>query len=259
MITLTKAKLVKNEQLPGQVLSNRLKFVTMLTQSVAKELGAGWLVFEKGGAVRGGFDIVELDATFPEATVIHEVGKMSRLKLQGVTASHFRAYRLGDGKKKPKKLMLSFRVEHAGPPFELMDHMLKIGKGEGECTIEAPKQQTLPTLGPGFTDPDKDGRFPGTEPAASKKIGKTAIGHLYAVEAVGGWYWGASGQAAKQIHQNPLRMANGPMESEQAALQAGAADLTEFLEKHASKVRGAEKEAATKLAEWAQAVGNPKA
>ncbi len=260
MITLTKAKMVANLQAPGAPLKNKIKFVTMLTQAVARDLGAPWLLFEKGGVIRAGFDTVGLDANFTGATLTHDVTVMktsNKLKLEGVEVGHFQAHRLGDGKKKPKRLMLTFLVAYSGNPFELLEHMLKIGKADGDVTIQAPEQQNLPEMG--TSTPDKDGRFPNTEPTASKKIGRGTIGHLYAVEAVGGWYWGAAGQTPKEIHQNPLRMANGPLESEQAALQAAAKDLTEFLEKLIKKLRGPEKEATVKLGEWAAAIGNPKA
>ena len=145
MIKLTTARLVRNVQKPGQVLTNSLIYTALLTHQIARDLGAGWLVFEKGGAVRSGFDSVALDAEFNDATITHSRDKISTLTLSGVRVSKFTAHRLGDGKKKPKKLMLSFHVEHVGNPFELQEHMIKLGKGDGDLTIDAPEQLELAT------------------------------------------------------------------------------------------------------------------
>jgi hypothetical protein len=260
MTTLIKAQLYKNEQTTGKVLKNKLSFVALLTQKEAVELGVPWLVFEKGGAIREGFTNIALQAQFIDATLTHDVGKINKLELNGVEVSHFAAKRLGDGKKKPKKVMLVFSAFYDGPPFQLQEHLLKVGRGEGDLIIKAPEQlQITEASASAVAVPDDDGRFPGIKPITAKKFGKAAVAQLFVVESKQGWHWGFQAQLAKAIEVNPLRIENGPSESEAAALHIASRKLADWALGHGRKLRGAEKQTAGLMIEWAEKIGNPQA
>lgn len=259
MTTLIKAKLYKNEQTTGKVLRNKLFFAALLTQKEAVDLGVPWLVFEKGGAIREGFANIALSAQFVDATLTHDVAKINKLELAGVEVSHFAAKRLGDGKKKPKRVMLVFQAFYNGPPFDLQEHLLKCGQGEGDLVIKAPEQQTLAVVSDAAVVADVDGRFPKVKPFLIKKFGKAAIARVFVTESAGGWYWGLEAQLAKATEINPLRIENGPIASEAEALLVATSSLSDWGLEHGKKLRGEEKKTATAMIEWAEKIGRPQA
>lgn len=142
MIKLNEVQLLDVHLTPG---ANKVKSVLVfsgtLTTGIVKELGAS-IVIDKGGIIKSGFDSLKFSAGYRDATVKH-FHKVSNLEMNGCIVDNFLAHRIG-GKKKPKKMLVSFRVTYGGPPFQLVEHMLKLGKGEGEMTVDAPEQQDLP-------------------------------------------------------------------------------------------------------------------
>jgi len=48
------------------------------------------------------------------ATFTHEIEKIGKLELVGCEVGKFKVFRTGDGRKKPKRLMLAFSVTTAG-------------------------------------------------------------------------------------------------------------------------------------------------
>jgi hypothetical protein len=138
MITFEKAQITGVEHKIGNgAVISQIKVSASLTAKIANELGAHWILMDKEQTVKDGFKSVELDAELSNIRIRFEVPKLGHvLELTSERAEQFKCLRKGDGKKKPKRLMVQFRIQHSGSPFELLEHMIRVGGTEGVLTIE---------------------------------------------------------------------------------------------------------------------------
>ena len=139
-------------------VSSRIKVAAVFTAKVAQALNAKWVLFDKEQLVKDGFKSVELDAEVKNIGIRFEVPKLGgALDLTSESATNFKVLRMGDGKKKAKKLMVQFRIQHAGSPFELLEHMIRVGGAEGTLTL-TPLQKEM------FEEAQKAGRITTSKP-----------------------------------------------------------------------------------------------
>lgn len=249
MITLEKAKIVGDVQVPDLVLKNKVRIVAQLTEKSADALGVKWLLFDSKGVIRQGAQAIELDHVYDGAVVSHEIAKVGRLKLAAVQASKFKVFRVGDGKKKPKRLMLAFTILHCGSPFELVEHMIKCGKGEGSVTIEAPEQMKLDGgAAEGVEISVADMAAFTEQPIKRQYSAKRGWSANITVTAMGGGF-GVTRRA-----QSPTKKLSqgvpGIYSSEQEALEWGALEVKRWAEKIAAGGTRPEKREALKLVDW---------
>lgn len=245
MITLEKAKIVGNVQVPDLVLKNKVRIVAQLTEKSADALGVKWLLFDSKGVIRQGAQAIELDHVYAGAVVTHEIAKIGKLELAAVQASRFKVFRVGDGKKKPKKLMLAFTVLHSGSPFELVEHMIKCGKGEGIVTVEAPQQMRLD----GEEGTRVEMRVESERPVKREYLGKRGWSANITVAAVADGF-----EVTRRANSPTKKMSQGVpgrYSSEQEALEWGALEVKRWAEKIVAGGTRPEKREAAKLVEWA--------
>jgi len=118
----------------GNAVTSKMKIVAIATPEVACALGAQCLL-DRGILVTRGFNVVELDFSMKNLRVTHVVPKISTVVTNSETAFRFRLFRKGDDAKEDKKLMVSFVVQHNGSPFEILEHLMKVGEAEGLCAL----------------------------------------------------------------------------------------------------------------------------
>lgn len=263
MIHLEKAKIGRAVQiLTGDVVKIRIPFVALMTQAVAVDLDAKWLLFEKGATVRGGFNAVDLEQTFADATVVHTIKKLSTLTLKGVMAHKFRAYRMGDGKKKPRRVMLSFFVDFVANPFPTIEHLMKCGRGDGEVTINFPEQKILP--GTGLVEPNENGVFVDVKPVARFKCNDKSFkcndkgfkADFTVCESEAGFHCGWYAQAGKQNTAMALEAARiYPTETD--AIQTAAKGIYDLAFQVNEKGARQHRPLARLMMDWASAYINP--
>lgn len=119
----------------------RIQLVAIATSKVARSIDAGWLL-DKNSLLRHGFSLTKSDFVLVSARLKHAVDKLSQIEVVSDKVHQFKVFRIGDGKKQSKRLMISLAADVVGPPFEVLEHWLKIGGGEGVCTLE-PMQAEL--------------------------------------------------------------------------------------------------------------------
>lgn len=250
VIHFEKAKIIGNAQVSGLTLINKLRVVSLMTAKAADELGARWLVFDREAVIRSGFTSTELDAVFLGATFVHEVEKIGKLELVGCDVGKFKAFRTGDGKKKPRRLMLAFTVTYRGGPFDLQEHLIKCGRGEGACSVAAPQQEEMfkkeaAKQAPSAPDPEMMEAAPlvliyfaKSGWAANVTVAEVAEGFEMTRRAA---------SPTKKLKQGPpVKYA-----SESEAREEGARQIQGWAEKIAAGGTRPEKREAQKLAEWA--------
>lgn len=271
MIVLEKAQITVNHQLTGQQLVNRISLVSTLTEAVAEELGAGWL-FDDANIARPGYKSLDLDTSFTNADFKHEIPKIGLLTLKAVTAKKFRCYRVEDGKRKSKRLMVAFVVEFGGKPFELIEHMIHVGRGEGVCTIhpgeaqqgviaevEAPRAQGAKRIEILKKPEDNAVRYnipkkPKDNVVRYKSPHKSFMAELFTTEGQEGYFWGCVATVGPQKIKMPVTKEMGPFASEGEALEQAALSVySKALHLHDTTKEGSESQVnAGKIARWAQ-------
>lgn len=117
----------------------------ILTADIANVIGCRWLLFDKEQIPKAGYTAIQLDIEYVDLRMKFAAPAAARNSDKGLDmyvskASHFEVYRSG-GKKKAKRLMVSFRLDYSGPPFELIEFWLR-GEMEGTCTL-VPRQAEL--------------------------------------------------------------------------------------------------------------------
>lgn len=245
MITFEKAKIAGNVQRCGVVMTNDVRLVSELTAGIATALDARWLLFDGKMVVRSGFKSTDLDSVFVGATFTHEIAKIGKLELNGCEVSKFKVFRTGDGKKKPKKLMVAFSVRYTGAPFDLVEHLIKVGKGEGLCSVSAPQQERL------FEGGKAEDRSAQETDAAPLKLdyasrrGWSANVTVAAV-ADGFEVTRRANSPSKKLKQVPP----AKYASEMQARQEGIGDIRRWAEKIAATGERPEKREAGKLIDW---------
>lgn len=153
-IVFEKARIAAVEhKIHAGAVTSRLKVVAIATAKIARALGARWLL-DKDALVKQGFTSVELDYALKNVRAKHAIDQVHAVELVSDLVTKFKVFRKGDDNKKSKRLMVSFQVHHTGSPFEMLEHLMKVGEGEGVCTL-VPLQREL------FAGNDK--------PAAAKK------------------------------------------------------------------------------------------
>lgn len=131
-------------------VSSRVKVVAIATAKIARAIGARWLL-DKDALVKAGFTSVELDYVLKNVRAKHSIDKLANLEMISELVTKFKVFRKGDDSKKSKRLMVSFQVHHSGSPFELLEHLMKVGEGEGVCTL-------IPMQAEMFEAPAKSGK-----------------------------------------------------------------------------------------------------
>lgn len=116
------------------VVTSRVKVVAIATAKVARAIGARWLL-DKDALVKQGFTSVELDYELNGVRLKHAIDKVASLEVTADLVNKFKVFRKGDDNKKAKRLMVSFVAHTSDPPFPLLEHLLKVGSGEGTCTL----------------------------------------------------------------------------------------------------------------------------
>lgn len=135
---------IENKIQHGHCLS-RIKIAALFDATVAKKMNAQWIVFDNKRDIREGFNELGLAYEMRDFTFRFEVPKMPDqvLEIGSELAGKFKVMRSGDGKKKPKKLLIKFVVEHHHNPFSLLEWLLKVGGAQGALTLTT-KQASLP-------------------------------------------------------------------------------------------------------------------
>lgn len=145
-IKLAKASLTGMQMLKRNGLYiTRLSFHAEFDRSAAKAIGAEYTVFDKQSEIRTSYTGMDLDFKMAELKLRFAIPKMEdkALDLRSHSADNFKLKRKGDGKKKPSKLMVLFRVTHVGQMHELFDWWMQFGGQEGLLEL-APQQAELP-------------------------------------------------------------------------------------------------------------------
>jgi hypothetical protein len=133
-IVFDKARLADVKLAPAAA-SYKIKVVAIATPRVAKAIGAPWLL-DRGALVRSGFNLAKTDFVLNSARLKHSLDK-TQLEVVSDRVTQFKLFRTGDGKKDAKRLMVCFVAHVVGAPFETLEHWLKVGEGEGTCTLIA--------------------------------------------------------------------------------------------------------------------------
>lgn len=132
-IVFEKARIAGIELKPDS--SGRVKIIALATSDIASALGAPWLLDEHA-LVKQGFASVQLDKTMKDMRAKHTLATAS-LELVSAVVKKFKVFHRGDNVKKTTRLMVSFSVEYAGGMFELLEHVMKVGSGEGICILSS--------------------------------------------------------------------------------------------------------------------------
>lgn len=260
---------IENKIQHGHCLS-RIKIAALFDATVAKKMNAQWIVFDNKRDIREGFNELGLAYEMRDFTFRFEVPKMPDqvLEIGSELAGKFKVMRSGDGKKKPKKLLIKFVVEHHHNPFSLLEWLLKVGGAQGALTLTT-KQASLP-LAEGKPESERrevvaDKRFPQPNQhgvyrlsdAMSERINVDQkrfarvyvlqIGNDEFINAVQ-WQFGTGG------HSEPLSRSVRPRAfvSRDAAFRAALSRVAEGVESFmAIAVPEADRKAARKIADWA--------
>lgn len=253
MITFEKARIVGNAQITGLQLTNKLRVVTIVDEKIAKMLGVQWMLFDSKGIIRPGAHDFGLDNDYNGAVFTHEIPRLGKLQLEAVQATKFQVKRLGDGKKKPKKLMLVFQVIYSGAHLELQEHLIKMGKGDGIVTIVAPEQLQLGNQ-EGGTLVDMSPAPAGADPIKKDYSSKRGWSANITVTAVADGF-----EVTRRANSPSKKLKQGPpakFGSEQEALEEGALDINRWATKIGTSGTRPEKREAVKLIEWCYGISN---
>lgn len=280
-IIFDKARITAVEhKISSGVVTSRLKVVAIATAKIARAIGARWLL-DKEALVKQGFSSVELDYALKNVRLKHGIEKVAHVELVSELVTKFKVFRKGDDNKKSKRLMVSFQAHHSGSPFELLEHLMKVGEGEGTCTLiglqaemfpkttaepkpktkgrqitlpSAPKKTPPTKLKPLPSDqPNAHGVFATAKPVAQYKGGeKRFYAALFAVEVEYGYVAGYHVQAG-HAGQAAMPVKDGPYYGTEAdTLQAAAKVVIELAGNVARTGIRSHKREAEKMVEWAE-------
>jgi hypothetical protein len=149
-------------------VSSRVKVVAIATAKIARAIGARWLL-DKDALVKQGFTSVELDYELKNVRVKHAIEKVASLEVVADLVTKFKVFRKGDDKKKAARLMVSFVVHTTEPPFTLLEHLMKVGAGEGACTLVPLQAEMFDTPKEAKPKPSRQKKLPLEPPAAKKR------------------------------------------------------------------------------------------
>lgn len=244
MIEFEKAKIVRNEQTGGAQLINRLRVVAVVNEKIATALGVRWTLFDKNGVIRHGPTSIELDNIYEDAGFHLQIGAKAELSLEGVTAGKFKLFTQGDGKKKPKRMMVAFVLRHAGSAkgtsgLMLQEFLMSYITAEGKCRLKYAEQGEL--LGEKTTEIAPQMRT-FKEGGYTAMIAVSEVPEGYAVIRK------AASTRGSKLPQKPPDVSP----SEQEALAIGAYDIRVWADKIVASAKSkAEQKHAAKLSEWA--------
>jgi hypothetical protein len=269
-IQFEKSIIVGNQQVTGQQLTSKVRVVAILDEKGAEKLGVRYSLFQHNGVIRFGPKAIELEIQFDNAWFSHEIPRIGKLTLPGCTISKLKAFRTGDGKKKPKRMMLAFQVAYTGGPFELIEHMVKIGRGAGVSVIKptAEQMELVPPEEP-TEDPAPDVTLHSLHLTTGERVDREAgevtvevvrdpvsltydqkgwTARITLAEAEGGY---SVVYAAKSPNRKLPARAPMVFTSETNARQAGALAIKGWCDKVIAGGTKPEKREATKMLSWA--------
>lgn len=265
-IVLETGKIIGNTQITGQQFTNKLRVVSQLTPQVAELMGVRYTLFQKDGVIRFGAKAVELEVEYENAWFIHEIDKVARLELPGVSVGKFKAFRVGDGKKKPKKMMISFQVIHVGNPFPLTEHLMKVMRGVGRATIKPTEEQqtgmfsaevvpdeklAAEQAAKGWPTPDGNGHYNAKPIAKYKSNDKKWTASLFTLELATGWTMAFSCTWGTGKQEIPLVESSEPFSSETEAISWAANLIIQEMRDKCEKGSAVSKREARKMRDWA--------
>lgn len=116
-------------------ITSKIKIIATLTAAAADVMDAKWVMFDKQSHPKGGYKSIELDFEMKNFKFDFWIDKVASLNLTSELATKFKVVRVGDGKKKARRLAVRFEVHHAGSPFELLEHLIRIAGAQGNLSI----------------------------------------------------------------------------------------------------------------------------
>lgn len=280
-IIFEKARITAVEhRITAGTVTSRLKVVAIATAKIARAIGARWLL-DKDALVKQGFSSVELDYALKNVRLKHGIEKVANLELVSEMVTKFKVFRKGDDAKKAKKLMVSFQAHHTGSPFELLEHLMKVGEGEGTCTLIGLQAEMFPEnaaepkpksrgrqieipSAPKKSAPKKDhplppdqanahGVFATAKPVQQYKGGEKCFNAVLFVVEVEFGYVAGYGVQAGHAARAAMPSKDGPYYGTEAdALQAAARVVVELAGNVARTGIRSHKREAAKMVAWAE-------
>ncbi len=167
-ITFDDARFTRIEQRLGNGIVNVIHAAATMTAQIADAMEARWVMFDKQAEAKAGYRKIETDYEIGAHKMRVAVPRMDKvLELTCEKASHFVVMRSGDGKKKPRKLMVCFKVFYTGNAFALQEWIQQIGGTKGTIGLSSLETESL------FDKPaalaEKRGRKKGDAPADETK------------------------------------------------------------------------------------------
>lgn len=209
-IQILKAQITANNQSTGQTLKNRVTVIGLLTEQTSEALGM---------KPQGDLDLVS-HQVLSSAKFRHEIDKIGSLSLDPCEISKFKSYWSYQGRNGAKTSKISFQVAYSGNPLMLVEHMGKVGKGEGSCTIQALSQAPLELEGKRveMKKAPKADVVPFGDPTIRYKDGPDFHYELFIIDGAQGWHYSASAVLghSKLKQGSPI----GPIPSEAQAIAA---------------------------------------
>jgi len=152
VLTFEKAHMVGvSGKISGKAgLVNKVEWAAVCTSAVAEKLDARWVVFDKDQTIKRGFTKIELEYELHAHTLrFVPEGNLSEhvLNLTSESAGSFKLIRKGDGKKKAKKLLVTFKVTHGGSQIPLIEYLERIGGAPGKLEMTPAAVQAKLPLG----------------------------------------------------------------------------------------------------------------
>jgi hypothetical protein len=217
-------------------VGSRIKIAAAMTAEMANVIDARWLLFDKERTPKAGYTAIELDYELVNVRMMFEVKGIDKsLDMYLERVNHFKVQRKGDGKKKSRRLMVSFVGHYVGSPFDLFEYLLKMGGAIGTCTLQ-PRQEELPL----------------TEAATGDLVEEYANGkwtaRIEVKAAPEGFNMTRRATAASgKLNQKPVQT----FASEKEALECGAEEIRVWADKTGASGNRTDKKEAAKLSDWA--------
>lgn len=122
----------------------KLEFTAAFDVRLAEKMGVRWTFFDSDDMIRPGLKKHELEFEIRNMKLRFEPAKLGHvLELNSEIADKFVIERKGDGKKKPKRLVLKFKLTHAGSVLPLAEFQERVGDAVGVLVL-TPLQSQLP-------------------------------------------------------------------------------------------------------------------
>lgn len=211
-----------------------IRIVAVMTAATARALGLGSLLFNNESDVKSGFEEMALSVEMTNLRLKFNAPKIPEgLDLYVDKANKFKAALKGDGKKKPKKLMVTFRVHTTTNAFQLLEYVFKVGGAAGVCRLQARQEELFDTtpIDTIVQEHEADGW------TARIEIKETPAGYSMTRRASGN---------GKKFNQVPA----ADYASESEARQAGAEAIQTWARKAGTGVKGKAKGGFEKLINW---------